>query len=140
MSDFICDHFSFDKSLSMPAHGVLDIFTCESCVRGFHEYQLIWKPKLGELLNTELDTLNIHDQFAISVKQDHLIVGHIPREISKFCHYFIRRGGVITVEIVDTKRRRSDLPQGGLEIPAHLIFCGQDKDIKKLSKFILGAI
>ena len=48
------------------------------------------------------------------------IVGHIPREISRFCRYFIAYGGKIKASVRDTKFRRSPLPQGGLEVPITL--------------------
>ncbi len=51
-----------------------------------------------------------------------LIVGHLPKEISSVCHYFIKRGGVIQVEVTDSNYRRSQIREGGLEIPALLIF------------------
>ncbi len=124
------------RGLLGSARGLLAVSFLESAVRGFHEYQTIWKPKLGELLTTEPDPYNIHDKYAISVKRDHLIVGHIPIELSKFCYFFIKRGGIITVEVVDINRRISDLPQGGLEIPAQLIFVGSEKDVDKLSDLI----
>ena len=40
----------------MEAHGILDIVSLSSAVRGFHIYQEIWTPKLGEILTTERDT------------------------------------------------------------------------------------
>ena len=49
------------------------------------------------------------------------IVGHIPREISRFCHYFINYGGIIEARVRETKYRPSPIPSGGLEIPIRLI-------------------
>ena len=67
--------------------------------RGFHIYCELWKPKLGQKLQIDQEISNIHNPFTISLgakivgKLTHNeIVGHIPHEISRFCHYFIIRG------------------------------------------------
>ena len=52
---------------------------------------------------------------------DNEIVGHIPREISRFCHYFINHGGKLEARVTCTKYRPSPIPSGGLEIPILLI-------------------
>ena len=52
---------------------------------------------------------------------DNEIVGHIPREISRFCHYFINYDGKLEACVTCTKYRPSPIPSGGLEIPILLI-------------------
>ena len=52
--------------------------------------------------------------------------GHIPREISRFCKYFIDYGGKIKAAVVFCQFRRSPLPQDGLEIPPKLSICQVD--------------
>ena len=44
------------------------------------------------------------------------IVGNIPREISRFCHYFMNYGGNIEARVRCTKNTPSPIPSGGLEI------------------------
>ena len=92
--------------------------------RGFHKYREIWKPTLGQNLSVRQELSNVHDPFAISIsakipgkltKRD--IIGHIPREISRFCHYFINYGGAINARVSNVKYRPSPIPSGGLEIP-----------------------
>ena len=51
---------------------------------------------------------------------DETLVGHIPREISRFSNFYVRYGIVISANVRQTKFRRSTLPQGGLEIPIYL--------------------
>lgn len=96
--------------------------------RGFHVYRELWKPKLGQKLQIDQEIGNIHDPFAISLGAkivgkltDNEIVGHIPREISRFCHYFINYGGKLEARVTCTKYRPSPIPSGGLEIPILLI-------------------
>lgn len=48
------------------------------------------------------------------------LVGHVSREILRFCNVFTKKVGVLSVFIRETKFQRSPLPQGGLEIPITL--------------------
>uniref|UniRef100_A0A1X7T090 HIRAN domain-containing protein n=1 Tax=Amphimedon queenslandica TaxID=400682 RepID=A0A1X7T090_AMPQE len=72
--------------------------------------------------------------YAVSVIKDGVVVGHLPKKISRLCSLFIRRGGIITCRPTGRQRHSSDLPQGGLEIPCLLIFDGEAQEIKKLIK------
>ena len=45
------------------------------------------------------------------------IVGHFPKEISRYTFYIINYGARVSVSVSDTHCRRSPLIQGGLEIP-----------------------
>ena len=96
--------------------------------RGFHVYREIWKPKLGQELKVNQEVGNVVDPFAISLEAkipgkltNFDIVGHIPREISRFCHYFINYGGIIEARVRCSKYRPSPIPSGGLEIPILLL-------------------
>ena len=96
--------------------------------RGFHAYRDIWRPKLGEKLEVDQEINNVHDPYAISLQTkikgkltESEIVGHIPREISRFCHYFINYGGKLETRVTSTRYRPSPIPTGGLEIPILLI-------------------
>ena len=82
--------------------------TCAS--RGFHVYRELWKPNLGQNLQVKQEIGNSHDPFSISLGAkipekltDFDIVGHIPRQISRFCHYFVNYGGKIEARVRCTK-------------------------------------
>ena len=49
-------------------------------------------------------------------------VGHVPREISRFFYFFLEMGGMIEGILVDSTRRRSPIPSGGLEVKLKLYF------------------
>ena len=49
------------------------------------------------------------------------IVGHLPKEISKICLYFIANRGITTGEVTD-KRRRTKEVCGEMEVPCLLKF------------------
>ena len=64
---------------------------CES--RGLHVYGNIWSPNIGQNLVMRQEIGNEHDPFAMSAGANipgkltnFDMVGHIPREISRFCH------------------------------------------------------
>lgn len=78
---------------------VVHMFSVESMVRGYHEYQSVWDAPIGETLLCEREVGNIHDTFAVAIKKDGEVVGHCPRRISAVCSIFIRRGGKITCQV-----------------------------------------
>ena len=104
-------------------------FEIHCASHGFHVYREVWGPVLGESLEMEQDYGNVHDPFSIAIKavsRERLtnfekLVGHIPREISRFCHYFLNYGGALEGCLRDVKYRPSPIPNGGLEIPILLI-------------------
>ena len=77
---------------------------------------------------------NEHNRYAVAVRKDG--IGHLPREISRACSLFLRRGNSITCRVTGHRRYSADLPQGGLEVPCILRFEGEVKDIAKLKKFV----
>ncbi len=109
----------------------------ESCIRGYHAYKDVWDPQIGNRLETEIDEVNQHDRYAVGVLdngQD--TVGHIPREISKICFYFKKRGGQIIAEVTN-RRKRSNVPNKGLEIPCIYEFIPRNqRQLKQLIELI----
>ena len=67
------------------------------------------------------------------------VVGHLPRAISAVCSLLLSRSGTISCKVTSTRRKSSDLPEGGLEIPCKLIFAGASRDISKVQKLITVA-
>ena len=56
----------------------------ESSVRGHHAYFVDTSVVIGEVLTCERDHDNVHDRYAIAVKnEDQTLVGHVPVELSK---------------------------------------------------------
>lgn len=111
-----------------------ETFRKESMVRGYHVYGELWSPELGEELQCQRERGNLTDCYAVAVKKEDEVVGHLPRKISRLCTLFIRRGGTISCVITGRRRHSHDLAQGGLEVPCNLCFEGDAKEIKKLVK------
>ena len=70
-----------------------------------------------------------------------VIVGHFPKLMSKLTHFFVKHNGEIRCEITGSKRHSSDQEQGGLQIPAKIIFQNSNERIteemkKKLTPLI----
>ena len=111
--------------------------TVDSAIRGFHIYRSTWTPVLHEQLITSQEHGNAEDRFAVAVSKVDAstatpsIVGHLPREISRVCWYFLEHDGEIFCTVTGSKRR-SPLVQGGLEIPCILRFIGKRKYIRKV--------
>ena len=67
------------------------------------------------------------------------IVRHIPRELSRFCKFFVEYGGLLFAGVSNTKFQRSPIPQGGLEIPIklHVVKAeASDEHFSKTRKFV----
>ena len=45
------------------------------------------------------------------------VVGHLPKEVSRYNYYIVSHGAKVTALVMDTLHQRSPLVQGGLEIP-----------------------
>ena len=89
-------------------------FEMKCASRGFHAYRSVWKPRIEENLQMKPEFANVHDPFAIAItasspetltKYD--VVGHVPREISRFCRYFLNslRRLTMTFSLVIFRRR-----------------------------------
>lgn len=106
-------------------------FSLPSSVRGYHIYQEIWKPTIGEELTCTREPRNAVDRYAVAVVKENgrerTVVGHLPGKISKISSLFLRRGGAIICQVTGTRRYSTDLVQGGLEIPCILVFKSNNK-------------
>ena len=69
-------------------------FDVDSFVKGYHEYKSIWTRKIGEMLLTEREPGNMVDKYAVCVKKENEIAGHLPLgkdgKFAKTMFYFLR--------------------------------------------------
>lgn len=107
-------------------------FSFDSVVRGHHVYKAVWTPVMGELLPAEVDDGNPEDQYAVAVSKEGIVVGHVPRELSRTCYFFLRHGGLINCEVSGHRKKGV-----GLEVPCKYIFSGKPKFIKRLIKLLV---
>ena len=102
-------------------------FEIQVASRGWHKYgKTVWTNlKIGELLQAKreanLVALNI-DPYSIArmlKRRDKLVpivVGHIPKEISRFVWFFLGYGGEVKGKVYSQKCQASPIPNGDLEI------------------------
>ena len=73
----------------VPTVLVMNRYTIESCVCGYHVYKDIWEARVGEELSCEREIGNSMDPFAVVVVKNDVTIGHIPRRISSVCSLFL---------------------------------------------------
>ena len=71
-------------------------FVLESVVRGFHIYRAIW----AGTLSCSTEPGNSSDAYAVGVKKDDNIVGHVPRKFSAIFALFLVLYYVVAVSTV----------------------------------------
>ena len=93
-------------------------FEYTSAVRGYHYFKTTWQPKENEVLLCLFGNGNSYDMFAIKTcDQRGIMVGHLPRKVSRITKFIIDRCATVSVMLTRTHYRRSPLVKGGLEIP-----------------------
>ena len=119
--------FHLQTTRTMATTEEMNSFSVPGIICGYHVYQRIWTPFVGEKATTAREPGNQHDPYVVAVLEDQTLctVGHLPREISKACSFFIRRNGVIDVEVTGP-RQKSAIPDMGMKIPCLLSFTHTD--------------
>ena len=102
--------------------------------RGYHVYkETTWSnAKVNEKVKIEIETTHSSiaiDPYACAVKSKEKYfdgwktVGHVPREISRYIYFFIKKeNGKITGNVKSLNYKPSPIPSAGLEIPLQLTF------------------
>ena len=85
--------FELLKNIDQPIPVILvkvDTYTLHSYVCGYQAYMNIWNPKLGDNdVEVKHEVNNEHDRFAIAIFHNKRIVGHLPKNLSKFFYQFL---------------------------------------------------
>ena len=79
-------------------HSVPIIITSDTIVKSFvknyHAYKDLWKPFINERLTTAMEPDNFLDKYAVCVKKNNVIVGHLllgkDGRFAKMIFYFLR--------------------------------------------------
>ena len=53
-------------------------FVTDSMIRGYHIFRTIWDAVIGERLQCVQEVGNVEDRYAMAVRRDDSVVGHIP--------------------------------------------------------------
>ena len=116
----------------------VDTYTLLSYVRGCHAYMNIWNPKFGDNdVEVKHEVNNEHDKFAIAIFHIKRIVGHVPKNLTKFFYQFLPN---CTIGYEVTGKRVNRGGGYGLEIPAKYTFLGLNKAIEWIEKRVTEII
>ena len=58
-----------------------------SYIRGYHDYQAVWTPTIGEMLLLKVEPTNPYDDFAVSIVKDGAVAGHVPMSAELFASF-----------------------------------------------------
>ena len=78
----------------------LAVLDFQAFIRGYHAYQEIWDPQLGDVLRLERELTNCLDKFAVAVMNGSSAVGHLPYNIAPTISHFLKRSvNKVVVEV-----------------------------------------
>ena len=118
-----------------------DSLVISTAVRGYHVYQTVWVAAVGEVFVALHEAGNSSDPHAMGVYAESnpgVLVGHLPLEISRYCHYFTIHEGKISGEVSGPRQYSQTLENGGMEIPCLLTFSGRRRNIRRLKEYFEG--
>ena len=110
----------------------METFAFLSAVRGYHVYQDVFTPSIGEKLVAKREFNNTMDKHAVKVVKGDETLGHLPCNFSRIVWYFLARSAEISVEVIG--RRRC----GRMEVPWQFEFNSSNKVKMKLLKELLA--
>ena len=111
----------------------MEAFAFVSAVPGYHVYQDVFTPSIGEKLVAKREFNNTMDKQAVKVVKGDETVGHLPRKFSRIVWYFLARSGEISVEVMGRWRC------GRMEVPWQFKFNTSNKVKMKLLKELLAS-
>ena len=95
-------------------------------------------PTSAEKLATTTEPKNPNDKYVVKVLRDNEVVGHIPRDISKYCTSTLLCGGTVECIVIDKREKKCG---NGLEVPCKYIVKGPKyvlTNIECIIKYYLG--
>ena len=105
-------------------------FQFSSYITGYYHYRHRWTPHIDEELPYVHEVDNIYDEYAIAVMKDGMIVGHVPRAISKEFYNLLKSGGFVKSKVIGNPANTKKV---GLLVPCMYIVNGQEsfmQDVK----------
>ena len=107
-------------------------FKTISHVKGYHVYKTLWIHVIGQCLLSERERGNPKDKYAVCVKKENRIVGHLALgksgKFAKIFH-FLKADELSSCKIVVTRKPVNLGCGDGMQVPCKLIFSGVKKCI-----------
>ena len=96
-------------------------FYFETSLTGYHAYYRVVPTAVGDIYHCKQEPDNKHDMYAVKiVTTAEETLGYVPIEFSKIFSIFLRMGGIIECEVIES---RCILSKGkGLEVPVDYRF------------------
>ena len=108
-------------------------------MHGYHVYKVLWELRVGEIFIALHEGSNRYDRHAMETYRDSeagVVVGHLPQEITKTCHYITRHNGIISDSVAGHRIHGEEA--GGKEIACRLKFAGSSRNIRRLKQVVQG--
>ena len=113
----------------------------ETFIKRHHVYKDIWTPKQGEQLDVLMEPDNQMDKFAVCVKINEKIVGHLkkgtPERFAKTIFYFLRSDAYSSAWAKFTGKRCNLGVGEGMQVPCKLNLFEQPKFVSLLRKELM---
>ena len=132
------------KNLIKDEHSIPIIITSDmivkSFVKGYHAYKDLQKPFINEELTTAMELDNVVDKYAVCVKKNNVIVGHLPLgkdgRFGKMIFYFLRADRYAECKVI-INGKAGNLGDGeGMQVPCLLKISGTKNMLQILCKNI----
>ena len=116
------------------------VLQVNSFMRGYHEYQEIWTPEIGDEYELKREPLNAVDNNAVAIVRKRVhenefngetVLGHVPKLMALWLTKFLKRPTNKGRAVVKGKRVNRGVGYG-LEIPCEYCFTGDDFSIQWL--------
>ena len=109
-------------------------------MKGYHAYKGIWKPFINEELTTAMEPDNVIEKYAVCVKKDNVIVGHLPLgkdgRFAKMVFYFLRADRYAECKVIITGKEVNLGDGEGMQVPYLLKISGTKNMLQILCKNI----
>ena len=105
---------------------LIRLYEIDSFIMGYHVYKADWTPFVGEKLTGVMESTNLMDKYAVAVKSDESIVGHLPLGKSgKFAKtkFYILKANEKHSRVINVLGKAINAGDGlGMKVPCRLFF------------------
>ena len=114
-------------------------FEIDSHVKGYHTHLDVWKPCREEVLQAIPEPSNVVDKYAVYVRKDGEVVGHLKggksRRFAKTIFYFLETDQHSSCSVVIKADKAVNFGDGErMQVPCKLRHPGQEKFVNILKK------
>ena len=111
-----------------------------SHITGYHVYKNMWVPVLGETLRAMMEPNNIEDDYAVCVKKNELVVGHLERghsgRFAQTIFFFLRADSTARCDAIITGPPINLGDMLGQKVPCLLRITGKKEYVRVLETTI----